>query len=214
MAGVTKIKEAIRLLKEKGVISVHNNPNPRYTFDKCNYYLFHPEICNAWLQKEAQVIDNFDQSDLTDRSVENDRPSVRNGYRSVESDRAITEITSKTTNEILNNNSENFKIEKSFEKAITEFLTDAGMPLAFIDPIGLTKLSAWVTEGKVTLPRVQEVLNYVNSLKGRGQVHINYLLTVLENKMNTKDQRSFFDMTDIQMSDVALTALGLAGEGV
>lgn len=45
------IAEAVRLLVEKGAISVSQNPNPRYKFDKTNFYLFHPEVCNQWLEE-------------------------------------------------------------------------------------------------------------------------------------------------------------------
>lgn len=47
--GKTTVIEAIQLLVEKKAISVHNNPNPRYKFDKTKYYRFYPEICNQWL---------------------------------------------------------------------------------------------------------------------------------------------------------------------
>ena len=45
------ISEAIRFLAEKGVITIGRNPNQRYKFDKTNFYLFHPEVCNHWLDQ-------------------------------------------------------------------------------------------------------------------------------------------------------------------
>lgn len=47
--GTKKIREARRLLVDKGVVTEHANPNPRYVFDKTLFFLFHPEVVNAWL---------------------------------------------------------------------------------------------------------------------------------------------------------------------
>ncbi|MDQ3254016.1 MAG: hypothetical protein M3R15_08935, partial [Acidobacteriota bacterium] len=41
--------EALRLLHEKGFVTLHQNPYNRYKFDKTRYFLFHPEVVNAWL---------------------------------------------------------------------------------------------------------------------------------------------------------------------
>ena len=49
--GTKKIREARHLLVEKGAITEHPNPNPRYAFDKTVYFEFHPEVLNAWLDQ-------------------------------------------------------------------------------------------------------------------------------------------------------------------
>jgi hypothetical protein len=49
--GTKKIRESRHLLVEKGVITEHPNPNPRYAFDKTLYFQFHPEVINAWLDQ-------------------------------------------------------------------------------------------------------------------------------------------------------------------
>lgn len=43
------ITAANRLLESLGAISISNNPNPKYKFDKTHYIIFYPEICNTWL---------------------------------------------------------------------------------------------------------------------------------------------------------------------
>lgn len=117
--GRTKIMEAIALLKSKGVISTHPNPNPRYKFDKTTYYLFYPDICNQWLttyknnigarHRTSVTLDSsevsnrvlfsdIDSPDLDYRTSENRRPSSKNGCSSSENRQAITEITAEITN--------------------------------------------------------------------------------------------------------------------
>ena len=49
--GTKKIREGRRLLVEKGAITEHPNPNPRYAFDKTLYFQLHPEVINAWLDQ-------------------------------------------------------------------------------------------------------------------------------------------------------------------
>ena len=41
--------DALKVLHEKGFVTVHHNPYNRYKFDKTRYFLFHPEAVNAWL---------------------------------------------------------------------------------------------------------------------------------------------------------------------
>ena len=53
--GTKKIREARHLLVEKGVITEHSNPNPRYAFDKTLYFEFHPEVINAWLDQRRNL---------------------------------------------------------------------------------------------------------------------------------------------------------------
>lgn len=79
--GRTKISEAIRNLQQKKVIDVHKNPNPRYSFDKTKYFLFHPEVCNEWIKNHYA-----DLPELVNRST-------RSGSRSTRTGRTITEIT-------------------------------------------------------------------------------------------------------------------------
>lgn len=118
--GQSKIREAIAYLTNRGVISQHSNPNPRYSFDRTKYYLFHPEICNAWLSeiwllRNCKInINNQDVTNLIPRDVnsvyrsdtfdsidivKNGTSFTENNRSSVKSNRTITEITSKITTE-------------------------------------------------------------------------------------------------------------------
>lgn len=109
---------ANKLLEEKGAISVHRNPNPRYSFDKTNYYLFHPDVCNAWLVSYKNNRFNNDQSGencsiknhntpetIEDRNQTLDSPvsdyrSPEIGRRLSENGLAITETTNKDFKQI------------------------------------------------------------------------------------------------------------------
>jgi hypothetical protein len=44
------IRKAVRWLEAKGVVTIHRNPNPKYSFDRTKYFRFRPEILNAWIQ--------------------------------------------------------------------------------------------------------------------------------------------------------------------
>ena len=56
----TKIKGAIKRLVEAEILSIQKNPDPRYKFDRTNYYQFHPETVNAFL--EARTLEKSDWS--------------------------------------------------------------------------------------------------------------------------------------------------------
>jgi len=43
------LRKAIKYLEKKEVISIHRNPNKRYSFDRTRHFLLHPEILNEWL---------------------------------------------------------------------------------------------------------------------------------------------------------------------
>lgn len=88
------IRKGIKLLEEKGFISIHKNPNPRYAFDRTRYFLFHPDPINQWLDSDARSSKNrLSMSKNRRRSSENTSPSSVNAS-------AITEITPETTSEI------------------------------------------------------------------------------------------------------------------
>lgn len=54
------IREGIKLLTDRGFISIHKNPNPRYKFDNTKFFLFHAETVNAWIKnREPQKIQDF-----------------------------------------------------------------------------------------------------------------------------------------------------------
>lgn len=48
--GEKTIAKSLKFLEEKSVITIHDNPNPRFHYDKRQYFIFYPEICNEWLK--------------------------------------------------------------------------------------------------------------------------------------------------------------------
>lgn len=46
-----RIDKARKLLQEMGIIDIGRNPNKKYKFDATTFYLFHPEVVNAFMQK-------------------------------------------------------------------------------------------------------------------------------------------------------------------
>ena len=86
------ITAALTLLEEKRAISIHQNPNPKFNFDKTRYFLFYPEICIQWLIESRSV-----KNDLS--KVKNDAGVVKNDNGVVRNDPAITETTTETTTE-------------------------------------------------------------------------------------------------------------------
>ena len=111
------ITKANALLETLGVITLHKNPNPRYTFDKTNYFEFHPEVCNAWLNTQYKNASGLDdkspscknessspkiESRCHDFALSNPKIGTRRTKNEIphpKIDRAITEITSETSTE-------------------------------------------------------------------------------------------------------------------
>ena len=86
------IREAVRFLAGKGFITVSDNPNPKYRFDRTKHFLFHPDTVNAWLRAHPLKV--------TDGAVESTdcHPlEIRDG--AVENSGAIPETTSEIPNE-------------------------------------------------------------------------------------------------------------------
>jgi hypothetical protein len=46
-----KISESIALLKDKGVIELHDNPNPADRFNRTRFFLFKPKVVNDWIDE-------------------------------------------------------------------------------------------------------------------------------------------------------------------
>ena len=46
LVGRQAIETGVELLKSKGYITIHKNPNPRYKFDKTRHFLLHPDVVN------------------------------------------------------------------------------------------------------------------------------------------------------------------------
>jgi hypothetical protein len=117
--GRKTIRTAIALLTQKGFLSLHTNPNPRYRFDRTHYFLFHPgkvqteigadthqvkmpdreiDIDEAYVEsKSSQVIDVTDEVKMPDREGTSASWSGKNTSWSGKNASTIPEITSEIT---------------------------------------------------------------------------------------------------------------------
>lgn len=84
------IRQSLNLLMELKVIEQFKNPNPRYSFDKTNHFLFHPETLNNWYGGDDATKPSLDERKSVDRSTENRQPLTENRQ-------AIPNTTSNTT---------------------------------------------------------------------------------------------------------------------
>lgn len=104
------INVGLKILVDKKVISIHKNPNPKYSFDRTRYFLFYPAIVNTWLvtnkfNGKRSIVGN-PNIDYGNPQTVNGKPTTVMGKsddRDMENRQTITEITSKTTPEITNN---------------------------------------------------------------------------------------------------------------
>jgi hypothetical protein len=131
--GKNAIVEGLKFLQNRGAITVHRNPNPKYKFDKTNYFLLHPDVCNQWLtlrlkntansngykNEITNYPKNSDQScEIKPTTIENDRHDClisdnrefKNSQLSPENKRTITKTSFQEPNELIN---------KDFEKSFT-----------------------------------------------------------------------------------------------
>lgn len=91
--GRLAITEGIKILKDNGFITVHKNPNPRYKFDKTNFFLLHPNVINKAL---ASLFSDYTQIDVSNN--QNSSTEIPNKVSpNTKTDTPITEITSKIT---------------------------------------------------------------------------------------------------------------------
>ncbi len=85
----SSIRKAIALLLSKGFVSVYNNPNPRYRFDRTRYFLLETEALKAFL---ASAKNNGTSVKNNSLSVKNNSLSAENTFSSIS-----TEITTEIT---------------------------------------------------------------------------------------------------------------------
>lgn len=95
--GVKAIAEALRFLEdEKGVISTHSNPNPRYSYDKKKYIKFYPDVCNEWIKNHYKSsLGILTESKMQKGIIDSVKRESREGENAVgqgEKGLAITEI--------------------------------------------------------------------------------------------------------------------------
>ena len=111
--GKPAMKTGINILVERGYITKHRNPNPRYAFDNTVFYLLHTDKVNSDLSQVRNCETDTSETNLsysenseTDAS-ETDLSQVRNCRMveqkltdgATETDRTIPETTTETTTE-------------------------------------------------------------------------------------------------------------------
>ena len=114
----TKINQSIRLLEKKGFISIHSNPNPKYTFDRTRYFLLHDDVVNEHLHFPIVA----DPSKSVDRSTAESSRSTENGSRSTENEGTITKTTSLISS--LTSSSNNVSTKSPCPKSSDTVLSD------------------------------------------------------------------------------------------
>lgn len=88
-----RIQKAIEVLENLKFISIHRNPNPRYSFDKTRFFLFHPnEVC-AWLKDYSAKKPNENES----KSFENIPSMMQNDL--IDSDNLRLSISDNCTHD-------------------------------------------------------------------------------------------------------------------
>lgn len=69
--GRNAVMEALKLLEEKGVITIHSNPNQKYKYDQGRYFRFHPDAYAKWLRERDQE-ELYDESELDESEITED----------------------------------------------------------------------------------------------------------------------------------------------
>jgi len=111
--GKTAIADALKFLLAKEVITVHRNPNPKYKFDKTNYFLLHPEICRKWLEayRKSSKTSSYENEDI-------DNP--KNGPRLTETGESIPQNQDTDTPKAVNRLAKNGEPLPENGEAITK----------------------------------------------------------------------------------------------
>jgi hypothetical protein len=92
--GEDKIRDAIRRLVGLGYVSVHRNPNPKYSFDATKFFLFHPDV----VQEQIDIRSGDELDRESDHPCpENPVPSPENPGRCTENPGSLTKTTSETS---------------------------------------------------------------------------------------------------------------------
>jgi hypothetical protein len=111
------IKKGKDLLVAKGAITVHRNPNPRYTYDNTAYFLLHPDNLLKFLI-ERKTASLAVENTSTVHAKTTDYP-LKMHAQSAENNGTITEITSETPPEITTETRELCKKKLDDEPAAT-----------------------------------------------------------------------------------------------
>ncbi len=209
--GKKAINEGLNFLKSLSAISIHNNPNPRYHFDKTKYFQFYPDVCNHWItenyyqksslhEKETQLIDSYDRVKIPDRESENALPSSENGRPSGKNTQAITYTTYNNTNKNQSINArENFSDLKSqtelnpltVEQILTHLRQKGLSSDALRYPDVPDLIAELISKGAILIHflTAYDLAVQATSTKG-GRFGVRYLAKVVENLLNKSNLHS------------------------
>lgn len=142
-----KIRNSLKTLIDNGIITIHDNPNPKYKFDKTKYYLFHQSklqsLISAYASAENrtsdftgvlgyepnETIENtdvrkiaHDTSKNETLSAENRTSIAKNRHSSAENRTSYTDNTTEDTSiKEKKKKKENFDFD-DLENEVTDFL--------------------------------------------------------------------------------------------
>lgn len=213
--GEKSISKAIKLLESKLVITVHANPNPKFHYDKTQYFKFYPDICNEWIKSSYNSStnhfdDNEKQNGQIDTAIMRDRDSVNT---SGQGKNALyrTEINNKEINK-LNEPCEDFIIsDKQVEasendinqvNAMVSILIQKGMPAErLIANPDLPMLAELITQGATQTIVTQAYELSVRATAGRSkQFGLRYLVKVIADLLKKSGKSEIIDRPSHQCS--------------
>lgn len=138
------IRKSLDYLIELKVIDQFKNPNPRYSFDKTNHFIFHPEVLNTWFDDSERTKPSIDTRKSSNRVTENRQRMTENRQRVTENRQAIPEITSETTSEITEE--KNIYSPIGENPLIRAARSTGRTPVERIDRVSLEQQAIWFQE--------------------------------------------------------------------
>ncbi len=100
--GLNKIRESVRFLHQKGFVKISRNPNPRYSFDKTQYFQVAPDAINSAIhgissEKVEEETEDTEALELINRELELMHGELQPVDEALE---VISDLYTETTSEI------------------------------------------------------------------------------------------------------------------
>ena len=186
------IRKALTMLTAKGFISTHQNPNPRYRFDKTHYFLFHPEVV------QPQLIDLFDESFSSHRREKKHSPSEEKLSRGEEKLSTRSEIPSEIPFQELKNpplttfespqgdavhvnGAKPYKrVAKKEQRTETYFPTDPEAQEVVRLQVFNETFFAWVKDKNITLDLADQWEQFTMHALARGSKYVDWRLAFMK----------------------------------
>ena len=100
LIGIRNLPVYIKKLEELGIISIHKNPNPKYAYDRTNFYLFHPEKLQQLLDQDnpstqiAHLENDKMRSESPQNAVNNNIDNYIGNFKNIytENDKELSNI--------------------------------------------------------------------------------------------------------------------------